>query len=555
MSDGAPAAPQAQLKHRRRFSVIWIIPLVAATVALWLGYKTLSERGPTIEITFRTATGLVAGKTQIRYKDVVLGTVGTLTLSADLVHVTATAEMDKTVAPHLTEGTRFWVVSPRIGLSGISGLDTLVSGAYIGMDPGEGAPATKFLALDEPPVIRSDVAGTEFSLRADRLGSISRGSPVFFRDLQVGEILGYDTADIEQSVVLHAFVRAPFDRYVFAGTRFWNASGLSITTGVDGFRIEFESLQALLGGGVVFDTPLTARIGEPSREGTEFALYKDAQSVQDAGYTKRLPFLVYFTDSVSGLEAGSPVEWQGIKIGRVLDVKLQFDAATSDIRVPVLIEIEPQRIEVVGGTASADGTILPDLVRRGLRAQLRSGSFITGQLVVALDFFPDDPAAAIGHDGRYAVIPSVPGQLSGIVRSVDQVLGNIAKLPLEGLIDDARGTLQAFRTVAADPEIEASLSALTAALTSASELLKTAQSEIGPALEGLPALIAGLDRTARRASTALASLEEGYGGDSSFRRNVAQLINQTNDAIRALRILAVELQENPESLIRGRTGD
>lgn len=548
-----PAAPR--IDRKRRLSPIWLVPIVAALVGVYLAWITFSEKGPTITITFQTADGLEAGKTLIKHKEVVFGTVKSLALSEDLSHVEVTAEMTKEAAPHLRQGTRFWVVRPRLSASGgLTGFSTIVSGAYIELDPGQGASERAYTGLEDPPVVRADMPGTEFMLTADRIGSIGAGSPIYFRDVQVGQVMGFDSSNLEAGVKIHAFIRAPYDKQVYAGTRFWNAAGISLTTGPQGFRLQIESLQAVLAGGIAFDTPATARTGEPAKSGTSFALYKDQTSMQESEYTIRLPYLVYFDGSVGGLAPGASVEWQGIKIGQVTDVRLQYDVAAGVARIPVTIEVEPQRIEVVGTDPTfATGANVAALVRRGLRAQLKTGNLLTGAMVVTFEMDPDAPRAELGTGDRYPVIPSVPGQLDSAMRSINGILDKVSALPLDQMIQQLNATLKSFETLAAAPEITDSLRSLSGALSSTQQLLGQANSDLGPVIQKLPPLLTTAQQAVQRLSGTLGSINQGYGADSTFKRDLTRLMSQVDDTLRSVRVLTDYLEQHPEALIRGKT--
>src|SRR3954454_2123748 len=261
LSPGAPAGaapprrgpPEAAVKRgRRRFSVVWLVPLVAAVIAVWLAVTTLREKGPTVSVAFKTAEGLEAGKTKVRYKDIEVGTVEDVRLSGDLKGVVAVAELRKEVEPFVTEGPRWWVVRPRVGASGVSGLGTLISGAYIGLDPGRGRRTLSFTGLEEPPPIASDVPGRRFALHADSLGSVDQGSPVYYRGLRVGQVLGRTLDENRPSFTFTVFVDAPHDRLVRDTSRFWNASGIDLSVGASGVELATESLQTILAGGLAF---------------------------------------------------------------------------------------------------------------------------------------------------------------------------------------------------------------------------------------------------------------------------------------------------------------
>src|SRR5712691_11894573 len=257
MSDVAEqraAVPRATTRRSRRISIIWLIPLVAVAIGGWLAWDTLSKEGPTIKISFDSGEGLQAGQSQLKFKDIVFGTVKSLELSPDHTHVVATVATTRQTEPLLTDRTVFWVVKARLFAGNVSGLETLLSGVYIGMLPAQGKPQREFVGHEDPQILPANVPGHAFLLKAKRLGSISLGSPVFYRDLDVGQVLGWDIADMAEYVTIRAFVRAPYDGYVRDQSRFWNASGVSIKLGGTGVEVQMESLKALLLGGVAFET-------------------------------------------------------------------------------------------------------------------------------------------------------------------------------------------------------------------------------------------------------------------------------------------------------------
>ncbi len=391
---------------------------------------------------FDNAEGLEAGKTLVKYRNVEVGLVDEVRLSDDLSHIVVTASLDKTMEPHMKEGTRFWIVRPRVGFGGVSGLGTLLSGAYVEFDPGDGQPAVDFVGLAEPPPITSQVPGTEFVLRTDRLGSIGRGAPVYYRSIPVGQVLGYELAEDKLGLTVKVFVDAPNDQLVRPSSRFWNASGVNVSVGADGVDVAMELLEALLAGGIAFDTPDIDQPGEAAAADTAFPLFASLREVTEAGFTQRIPYLVHFDGSVRGLRAGAPVEFRGIRVGTVTDVRLEIDPKQDSVRIPVSLEIEPQRFGAERGAGEQRYAVMAALVERGLRAQLQSGNLLTGELLVDLDFHPDSPPAKLDRSGTYPEIPAVPAELEALEASVTGVLTKLAALPLPELVEDLRRTIQ-----------------------------------------------------------------------------------------------------------------
>ncbi|HMR30592.1 MAG TPA: MlaD family protein [Geminicoccaceae bacterium] len=556
--DRAAAPADVVVKRRRGPSIVWLIPLVAALIGVYLVWVTFSQRGPGITIAFQSASGVEAGKTQIKFKDVEVGQVESVRLSDDLSQILVTARMGKGTERHLTEGAQFWVVMPRIGATGVSGLETVVSGSYIELDPGPvGAPAQRsFVGLTEPPLIRSDVPGTRFDLRADTMGSLSRGAPIYYRGIEVGQVLGSELLAGEQEINFPIFIRAPHDKLVHTDSRFWNVSGVSVSAGANGFKLDIASLQALVAGGVTFDTPPATTASQSAPQGQIFRLFRTFEDVSNAAYTQRIQMRAYFDGSVRGLKQGAPVEVKGLEIGRVIDVRLEFEPVTNQIRIPVSMEIEPQRISVANSgpppKEDANRSILKGLVARGMRAQLRTGSLLTGDLVVALDFFPDAQPAEIRMEGDLPVIPSVPTQLDSITASVQGVLDRVSSLPVEPMIADIRRTVQGIEGLVASPETKEAAAALNASLVQLKELTTRLSGEVEPTSTALRQSVQQLAATMREAQQTLQGAQSFVGPDSQVQRDLLGLLRELQTAARSIRVFADYLERNPQALIRGK---
>jgi paraquat-inducible protein B len=442
---------------------------------------------------FDNAEGLEAGKTRVKYRNVEVGLVDEVALSEDLSHIVVTATLDKTMDPHVKEGTRFWIVRPRVGFGGVSGLGTLLSGAYVEFDPGEGQPAHDFVGLAEPPPITSQVPGTEFVLSTDRRGGIGRGAPVYYHGIRVGQVLGYDLAEDSRGLIVKVFVDAPNDQLVRPSSRFWNASGVDVSLGTDGVDVSIESLEALLTGGIAFDTPDINQPGEVAAADTIFPLFASLHAVTEAGFTQRIPYLVHFDGSVRGLRAGAPVEFRGIRVGTVTDVRLEIDPAQDTVRIPVTLEIEPQRFVERGKEDVQPYAIMTALVERGLRTQLQSGNLLTGELLVDLDFHPDSPPAKLDRSGTYPEIPSVPAGLEALEASVTTALTKIATLPLPDLVEDLRRTIQGVNDLVASPDTKQAVAALTQAAVRLEALIGTLDQRVGPLFAQAQATLSSAD--------------------------------------------------------------
>jgi paraquat-inducible protein B len=551
------ASVRTPTESRRRISLIWVVPIVTVLIAAWLIWDTLSKRGPTITITFESGEGLRAGQSHVMYKDLDMGLITNIALSSDRSHVVVTAEMTRQADPLMTSGAQFWVVKPRFFAGNISGLETLLSGSYIELLPAA-EPGTRqqrsFTGLEEPPVLQAHVPGRAFLLKADRIGSMSVGSPVFYRDLAVGEVLGWDLGELAQSVTIHAFVRAPFDQYVHDESQFWDASGISVKLGADGVKVQVESLKAVLLGGVAFDTPAISHAAAPSAENHTFALYANHDAAVNAGFERRVKCLAYFPGSVAGLSPGANVTFQGLRVGEVTDVELQYDPKSDTIQVPVHFEVQPERIagiKLVEGRGPVANARM--LVQRGMRAQLESANLITGQMQVALAFVPDAPPAELQIQGDTLIVPTVAGGFAGITNAVNQLLAKLNQMPFDQIGKDISSTLQGVNGLVNGPQLAQSLTALQGTLASAEQLVKQLDNGVAPAMKQLPGISTNLHDSLAQADKLLISLGSAYGDNSTFSRDLDRLMPQLSDLVRSLRTLSDLLTRHPEALVRGRT--
>jgi paraquat-inducible protein B len=505
--DELAGVADAVVETRGRPSIIWLIPLVAALVGAFVAYRAISERGPEISIRFETASGLEAGKTKIKYKDVEIGVVEEVRLLPDLSAVVCRARMVKGSDEYLREKSRFWVVEPRIAGGQVSGLTTLLSGAYIGVDPvREGKRARSFTGLEAPPIVTTEEAGRFYVLRSTGAGAIGVGSPVFFRRIEVGRVVSSELDPTDDFVTTRVFVRAPFDQRVHASSRFWNASGIDVSVNASGVKIDTESLVSILIGGIAFDTPEhTGEAIAVAAQDTVFPLYETREDSEARHFTGSIAYLLHFDQSVRGLEVGSPVEFRGIAVGEVKDVTLEFDTQRDQFRIPVLIEIQPERFTTIVDQKMRHET-LDKLVASGLRAQLKSGNLLTGQLIVALDIFKDAKPAQIAWNGPVPEFPTVPTPLEEITANLAHLVDRLSRFPVDQI----------------GVELNASLKELRGTLAAAERTLASANAMIGP--------------------------------DSDVREELARALQELSDAARSLGLAADQIESEPNSLIFGKKG-
>lgn len=510
-------------------SAVWILPFVAALIGGWLTYRFVSDQGPLIEVTFRTAEGLEAGKTKVKYRDLEMGVVESLELADDLSHVIVTIQMNRGTERFLSDRTRFWVVRASVTAGGVTGLGTLVSGAYVAMDPVEGGePTWEYTGLESAPLVTSGDPGTRYVLRSPTQGSLTAGSPVYFRQVKVGEVVRADLDGSGTAVSIDVFIREPHDRRIRENTRFWNVSGIDVSIGTDGVRLRTESLVSLLIGGVAFDNP-DPEPGPRAEAGTVFYLYPSRSEFTVVSGRARQRYVLYFAGSVKGLQRGAAVEFRGIRIGQVVSVNLEYDEEKNDFRIPVLVEIEPEQLSWSGDDLELAGERMARLVEKGLRAQLKTTNLLTGQLVVDFDMHPEAPPATVREGRLHPVLPTVPTPLEELSSSLTRLVSRLERMPLEGLGKDLRKALQGVHE----------------ALTSARALVDDVRGEVLP----------GATEAISEAEKTLGAMRDLIGPDSAASRELKRLLVELREGARSIRLLADHLERNPEDLLRGRQGE
>ena len=528
--------------RRRAPQLVLIIPILASLIGGMIAVQALRERCPEITISFLTADGLEPGKTRIRYKDVDIGEVKTVAISKDRTHVIVTAQFSKEAEDFLVEDTRFWVVRPRISGGQISGFATLLSGAYIAVDAGDSAASRRnFRGLEVAPIVTDDVPGRQFMLEAQDLGSLDIGSAVYFRRIRVGEVVAHELDPNGTDVHILVFVHAPYDRYVTASTRFWNAGGVDISLDANGLQVQTQSVAAVLAGCVAFETPPNAPKAAAAAPGTPFTLYQDRATALRSPDGEPQIFVLHFRESLRGLVEGAPVDFRGIVIGEVLSVDLNYDPNRKWFEFPVRVALYPQRLKTHargGATPQLDeagrNELLKALIKRGFRAQLRTGSLITGQLYVALDFFPDAAEAKLDWSRKPLELPTVPGTVEELQQSVAKLLKRIDKIPLEDIGSNTKNAL----------------ASLNAAAASLDKLLKRVDTDLTPeartTMADVRKTLAGIQKTLDGAQKAIAT-------DSPLQQDLRQTLRETSRAAQSLRSLADTLDREPESLLRGKS--
>ena len=532
-----PTSAQAPAIHRQRHwrpSLVWLLPFIAATIGLSLLIRTLAQHGPEITVHFRSADGLVPGKTPVRYKAVNIGLVSAVRLANDRSQVLATIALSNDAKGFLTRDTRFWVVRPHFASSGISGLETLLSGAYIGVDAGKSTQTSHvFTGLEAPPAVTTDATGKQFVLKAQDLGSLDIGAPVYYRRVQVGQVAAYQLSPDGKDLSLRIFINHPYDALVTPDTRFWHASGLDLQLNAEGIKLSTQALATVLLGGVSFQTPDNSEQAAPAAENTSFNLAADqTEAMKSTDELSPALAILNFDQSVRGLKPGAPVDFRGIEVGQVRSIGVTYQRDKKLFRFPVVVEIYPSRI----GLSPADlanqrnaRDIAETMSRRGMRAQLRTGNLLTGQLYVAFDFFPGAPPAHINMDGPLPELATTPGTLDEIQTKLGSIVNKIDQIPFADI----------------GQQLQLSLTSLNRMLIKDDQLTAQLDTTL------LPQVGATLDE----ARQTIRNANDSFAAGAPLQQDTRRLLQELTRAAASLHALTDYLERHPESLLRGKPNE
>jgi paraquat-inducible protein B len=528
-SMSALPAPEPRRDGRKRLSLIWLVPLVAALVGLALVIRTWLQTGPTITIRFDTAESLQNGATEVRYKDVVVGKVSSIQLREDDSGVTVEVELTPDAKRIAVKDSRFWVVRPRIGIGGVSGINTLLSGAYIGVDVGRsGEQQRDFIGLEKPPPVTHDQKGKQFTLTTLDAGSITIGAPVYYRRVAVGRVVDATLDEDGKRITVRVFIDAPYDRFVTGGVRFWNAGGIDLAVSSEGLRLNTQSLATVVAGGIAFQPLDERKPGEPAREDSRFELYDGIATALAPPDGPSVRALLVLRQSTRGLTAGTPVDFNGLVIGAIRSIEPQYDVRQQSFYSKVMVELYLERLgpawsALKGVAADSDRpalAVLNKLIDQGLTAQLRAGNLLTGQQYVALFFKPGAKARRVTAGDTTPEIPTAAGSLEEIQTQIESIVTKLDKIPFAELGADLRTMVN-----------------------SANTLLHTFDQDIAPQAR----------RTLDNAATAIRSLEQNLTSpEAPLQQDTRRMLEQLNRTAASFRVLADYLEKHPESLLRGR---
>lgn len=528
MDEATPAVSRG-----RGVSPIWIIPLVALVLGIWMVIHTLMREGPDVEIRFSTAEGLEEGKTKVKYRNVQVGVVEAVRLSDDREAVLAQVKLDRDVTDMLREDTRFWVVTARLGAGSVSGLDTLLSGAYIEMSPGRGrAGVREFVALERPPLTPRGTQGLRLTLVSEAAHSVSTGDSVLYKGYDVGRVESAEFDPQRRQMRYSIFIDAPFHTLVNGSVRFWDVSGVSVSAGANGIDLRLGSLDTIFFGGVTFGVPPGLSAGDAVQDEAEFRLYPSFEAAIDNPYRHGEYFVISFTQSLRGLLPGAPVEYRGIPLGRVERIMVREVIARGEregrfgtgAAIPVLIYLEPGRLGMPDNVESIDKLVrtIVSGVGNGMRATLASGNLVTGSKYISIDYFPDAEAAIPGEFEGYTTIPTVPGGFERIEQQLYALLDKVNQLPLDETVAGAHDALAGISTT---------LESLRGVLDG----------------DKLQELIGRLDLTLAELQAALA----GFSPDSEIYRNLSASLADLDRMVQNLEAFSRTIATQPNAAVFG----
>jgi paraquat-inducible protein B len=526
-----PELPAPALR-RSRFapSLVWIVPVVAAVAALSLTLRTYLTLGPEIVVSFQTAEGIQAGKTEVRYKEVVIGHVTATGLSGDHSHVLVHIRLAQSEREFASADTRYWVVRPRLGVAGVSGLGTLISGAYVAADLGTShATKKEFTGLETPPPVLRGKQGRSFAVHAADLGSLDIGSPVYYRRIQAGRVTGYRLDDDGSGVTIQLFVDAPYDRFVTSSAHFWNASGIDLSVTASGLQLNTESLATVLAGGIAFQSFAEGEAAPTAREGTRFELFHDLAAAMKPTDGPALEVRMRFNETLRGLVAGSPVDFRGVTIGTVKSVALDYEPDTQTFPADVIATIYPQRLGRINERFLEEGQgrvnfvgVLASLVDHGFRAQVRTGNLLTQQLYIAIDAVPHPKPAKLDASTQPIEIPTAPGSFNALQTQLADIVAKLDKVPFAEIGNELRDSLHAARG-----------------------LLGKLDKDVAPQARAV----------LEQAQASLKSLDRSLAEDSPLQRGAGRTLEEVARAAQSLRALADYLNRHPDALLRGKRAE
>jgi paraquat-inducible protein B len=535
-----PPAVTPEFRTAQRWNIVWVVPIIALLIGSWMIYRSFSSQGPVAEVSFETADGLMAGKTEVRCRSVRVGVVKTVKLSEDLKSVMIHLELDSDSENLLRQGTSFWVVRPRISTTNITGLGTLITGAYLELDPGPlgGIQVNHYKGLEAPPATNRNIPGRRLILTADEAGSLAVDSPIYYRGIEVGRIESRKLDMDGQRIAYEAFIQADYANLVKENTRFWNTSGIDISAGADGFKVRTPSFVALVSGGATFGVLEGVEPGKLAPDGASFTLFANEEAANCSTFNSTMKFVLLFDQSVRGLVKGAPLEYRGIAVGRVADISFDYLKGADETRIPapipVLVELDPSllRREAAESVSLPGNEFLKQAVKRGLRASLKTGSLLTGALFVDLDYWKSPSPAELSQVGDFLCLPTETSTFAQLESDLPLLMKKVDSFIAEATAT-AAGTLKTLES------FEDTMASVRKTLDS--EAFLKLPSDLRDSLTAFQKTASSLEKTA-----------SSVGPGSPAYGDLLRTLDETRSALRSLSALTTNIDEKPNSILFGR---
>ena len=557
MSESQGDPPDAVERQSRWPGWVWAVPVAAVLIVGYLGLRDLFLHGPSVTVTFPVGGNLNAGNTKVEYQGLQVGQVNSVTLQKDLRHVTVSLALHADLDGHLGPGTRFWIAGAQPSIDNLSSIKSLITGPYIGIDPHDGPAQNHYQGLATAPAQTETVQGTHYTLVAAKLGAISRGSPIYFRDLKVGVVEDTHLLSDGSQFSMAAFVKTPFDKLVRDGTRFWNASAVQVSMSGPGPRLQFQSVPALFAGAIDFETPAGIGAAVQAKDGAEFKLFESKDAAELAPSPRDIDYRVTFAAAEAGeLQTGAPVKLASSAVGSVSSSTLQYDLRSGRLASLVTIALDPNRIGLADGESwrpdarAQMNDLLRHLIGQGLRARLGKTVPVVGSSAVMLDFVPKAAPAELGA-GSVPEIPTAPGSdINEMIASLSGFGAKLDAMPLDQIAEDIHQTTQKLAALSNSPQLTESLKRLDSTLTDVNRIAHAGSEQVGPILTELRRVADEANSTVAAARSVIAS--NGMVQNEPETTGIGNALYELSRAARSLRELADYLDQHPEALLRGK---